>query len=211
MHQSSRFFQARRCDPAKAYAHFEEACCARDVNDIGELYRKIDSKSFEETAALVCCPYAVILRIRRLIYRQYPRWTGRRDKRGLPIYMFTLSDLTPARISAHKSSSDKLSGNADYGQTSEMAAMNVRRACVVHEHLTRFVFPLCTCMHDRSDSTPVTKQLIIADISGVSVGKVWGLRNYIREFSSILSTNYPEVLDRVLVGATKLRHADTYH
>lgn len=113
--------------------------------------------------------------------------------------MFTLSDLTQARITAHKTSSDKLSKISDYGQTYNMAGMDVRRAYVVHEHLTRFVLPLCTAMQDRPDSTPVTKQIIIADITGVSVGKIWSLRHYIREFSTTLSVNFPEVLDRVLV------------
>ena len=83
----------------------------------------------------------------------------------------------------------------------DAASPEVRCAYAVHDHLTRMVMPLCSAMVDRpSPEIPITKQLIIADISSLSYKQVWQLKSYLKGFSDLLALNYPEVLDQVLVS-----------
>ena len=67
------------------------------------------------------------------------------------------------------------------------------------------VMPLCSAMTDRpSSEIPISKQLIIADISSLGMRQVWQLKSYLKSFSDLLALNYPEVLDRVLVSSFDL-------
>lgn len=36
---------------------------------------------------------------------QYPQWVGRRDKRGLPVYVFEVKSLSSKAITAYESAS----------------------------------------------------------------------------------------------------------
>jgi hypothetical protein len=38
----------------------------------------------------------------------YPQWTGRRDKNGLPLYAFKISELTKEKINAYSKDPEKL-------------------------------------------------------------------------------------------------------
>ena len=83
----------------------------------------------------------------------------------------------------------------------DAASSQIRCAYAVHDGLTRMVMPLCSAMTDRpGPEIPVTKQLIIADISSLTLRQVWQLKSYLKGFSDLLALNYPEVLDRVLVS-----------
>lgn len=77
------------------------------------------------------------------------------------------------------------------------------RAFAVFDGLTRFVMPLCSAVTDRPDPDKVvTKTLMIADISGLGMRQLWNLKGYLQDFSRLLALNYPEILDRVLVGSS---------
>ncbi len=41
--------------------------------------------------------------------------------------------------------------------------------------------------------------LCVVDISGIGVKQVWNLRGYLQDLSKLFATNYPEILDKVLV------------
>ena len=112
---------------------------------------------------------------------QYPHWTGRRDKRGLPICFFDISYLDAHRMKGYSRSADE-----------------VRRALAVHDTLTRFVLPLCSMA---GTTTPVSSCLYIVDISAFGLKQAWSLRKYTQDISKLLATSYPEVIDRVWVRA----------
>ena len=76
-------------------------------------------------------------------------------------------------------------------------------AYAVHDNLTRLVMPLCSAISGRVDpESPITKQLIIADISSLGLRQLWRLKDYVKNFSDLLALSYPEVLDRVLVSCS---------
>lgn len=76
-----------------------------------------------------------------------------------------------------------------------------QRAAIHFDSLTRFVLPLCTAMSDRPDPTiPVTKSIYIVDASAISLKQAWDLRDFARDISWILSTCYPETIDRIIVS-----------
>lgn len=76
-----------------------------------------------------------------------------------------------------------------------------QRAAIHFDSLTRFVLPLCTAMGDRPDPTiPVTKSIYIVDASAISLKQAWDLQDFARDISWILSTCYPETIDRIIVS-----------
>lgn len=60
--------------------------------------------------------------------------------------------------------------------------------------------PLCSAVGQRKDSSvPITKQLVVADVTGLGIKKTWQLKGFILDFNRLLTLNYPDILDRVLV------------
>lgn len=166
-----------------ALEHFREAHQVRKTNRLCEFYDSIDTELFRETRVL------------------YPHWSGRRDKRGQPLCIFDISKLTSAAIAAHEKSSRTAvvpTTNIDHARAVSIPFL---RACAVHDELTRFIMPLCSAATDRPNlQFPITKQLVIADISSLGIRQLWQLKGYLEGFSKILALNYPEILDRVLVS-----------
>lgn len=59
---------------------------------------------------------------------------------------------------------------------------------------------LCSAVAQKKDpGIQITKQLVVADISGLGIKKTWQLKGFILDFNRLLTLNYPEILDRVLV------------
>lgn len=76
-----------------------------------------------------------------------------------------------------------------------------QRASVLHDYITRFVFPLCSAMKDRLEaSKPISKSVYVVDASSLGVKQAWDLRDFARDISWILSTCYPETIDRIYVS-----------
>ena len=74
------------------------------------------------------------------------------------------------------------------------------RAFGLFDSLTRFIMPLVSAVPGRPDTDrPVTKTIILADISGLTMRQLWNLKQYLLDFNKLLAINYPEILDRVLV------------
>ncbi|USP73612.1 CRAL TRIO domain [Curvularia clavata] len=159
-----RFLRARKFDVDGAYAQFAQARELHKSHNIIQGYDTIDIQDYEEAKKL------------------YPHWTGRRDKRGLPICFFDISHLDAQRMKGYSRSADE-----------------VRRALTVHDTLTRFVLPLCSMA---GATTPISSCLYIVDISTFGLKQAWSLRKYTQDISKLLATSYPEVIDRVwVVGA----------
>lgn len=76
-----------------------------------------------------------------------------------------------------------------------------QRASVLHDYITRFVFPLCSAIKDRPEtSKPISKSIYLVDASTLCLKQAWDLRDFARDISWILSTCYPETIDRIYVS-----------
>ena len=85
-------------------------------------------------------------------------------------------------------------------KTPGVVSTEVLRSFAFFDGMTRFIMPLCSAVPGRPDpEKPITKALILAEISGVGMKQIWDLRGYIQDFSKLMAINYPEILDRVLV------------
>lgn len=216
-----RFLRARKFDVEGAYAQFREASELRRANDVVSAYDGIEVEEFEEARKLVrtevagcfslpClilpCPAlsSLILRVNPdriewelrltmfLYERQYPHWTGRRDKRGLPVCIFDIAHLDSAAMAAYKKSSSP--------KGSASAPPEVLRAFAAHDSLSRFVLPLCDAVSKRNkDEADVAACLYLVDISGFKLKQAWTLKKYTQDISRLLATCYPEVIERVFV------------
>ena len=131
----------------------------------------------------------------------YPTWTGRRDKRGQPLCVLEVSRITSATLTAHEKSSRDMAVPKTDPRDSNVVHVDSLRACAVHDELTRFIMPLCSRVKEisGSESYLITKQTVIADISGLSLSQLWSLRGHLERFNKLLAISYPDILDRVLV------------
>ncbi|KAF2662437.1 CRAL/TRIO domain-containing protein [Lophiostoma macrostomum CBS 122681] len=169
---SLRFLRARKYDVEGAYAQFTEARQLHQANDIVNEYDNIDIAEFEEARNM------------------YPHWLGRTDKRGQPICFFDIACLNPNRLAdfAASTSSD-----------SKKARPALIRAFACFDLMTRFVLPMCMVRPISETVPPVSACLYVADISTLGFKQVWNLRKYVQDISKLLSTSYPEVIDRILI------------
>ena len=133
-----------------------------------------------------------------LIPLQFMAWTGRRDKRGLPICLFDMKYLT-SNLEAYIKSCDSLSTSR--ATSTGLPSAVTLRSLAVFEGMVRFVLPLCSLVRARpSPETPIFQATIIADISAVSLIQIWRIRSWFQSNSKILADAYPEILDRVIVS-----------
>jgi len=72
-----RFLRARSWQPSAAQKQFHDAEDWRRKHGVYNLYASFEPEEFEGAK------------------RFYPRWTGRRDKKGLPLYVYRLASLVP--------------------------------------------------------------------------------------------------------------------
>ncbi|OQE38504.1 hypothetical protein PENCOP_c008G01428 [Penicillium coprophilum] len=178
-----RFLVARQFDPDRALKQFQEACEFRQEKDILRLYDLVDIADFEQARQI------------------YPHWTGRRDKKGLPICMLDLERLDKDALARWDTT--RKSNRWVYSQSGKIEAPNpdmLQLASVYHDNLIRFILPLCSMMTDRPNpSLPVTNSIYVVDASNLSLKQAWKLRFFAQEISWLLSTCYPETIQRVFV------------
>ncbi|TFY83171.1 hypothetical protein EWM64_g833 [Hericium alpestre] len=142
-----RFLRARRFDPDKAQKQFATTEEWRRKQDIDRLYATFDAEEFEHAKHF------------------YPRWTGRRDKHGVPVYVFRLASL-------------------DSPMQKELNAIPVerryQRIVALWEFMSRFTLPLCGalphhCPNDTDEApsppnpTPISTVTSIIDLENVSL------------------------------------------
>ncbi|KAL2070231.1 hypothetical protein VTL71DRAFT_13257 [Oculimacula yallundae] len=177
-----RFLRARRFAVADAFQQFQDTEDWRKANQLDTLYETIDLQQYEET--------------RRL----YPQWTGRRDRRGIPVYVYEVKHLNAKTMSAYEKSAKETSSKAT---TDGKTPAKLLRLFALYENLIRFVMPLCTALTDREHPrTPITQSNNIVDISGVGLKQFWNLRGHMQDASTLATAHYPETLDRIfIIGA----------
>ncbi|CAD6580888.1 MAG: hypothetical protein TREMPRED_002862 [Tremellales sp. Tagirdzhanova-0007] len=173
-----RFLRARKFQIEPAYRQFTETEHWRQENRIDEVYETIDVGEYEET--------------RRL----YPQWTGRRDKRGMPVYLFDVARLDSKAVSAYENA--KILKGIDLDRL--QAPPKSMRLFSLYENLVRFVAPWCTSSSFRPYSeTPITQGNNIVDISGMGLKQFWDLKSHLQDSSQLATAHYPETLDNIFV------------
>ncbi|PMD30679.1 CRAL/TRIO domain-containing protein [Hyaloscypha variabilis F] len=177
-----RFLRARRFVVADALTQFTDTEKWRKANQLDQLYETIDIEHYDET--------------RRL----YPQWTGRRDRRGIPVYVYEVKHLNSKTMAAYEKSAKETNSKA---QTDGKTSPKLLRLFALYENLIRFVMPLCTALMDRDHPrTPITQSNNIVDISGVGLKQFWNLRTHMQDASTLATAHYPETLDRIfIIGA----------
>ncbi|KAI1078181.1 CRAL-TRIO domain-containing protein [Whalleya microplaca] len=177
-----RFLRARKWVVQDAYGQFSETEKFRSANQIEVLYDTIDIDSYEQSKKL------------------YPRFTGRRDKRGIPIYVYQIRHLDSHAVSQYEKSTQTTYSRA---KTDGKTPPKLLRLFALYEDLTRFVQPLSSECTDRDHAeTPITLSTNIVDISHVSLKMFWNLKGHMQAASQLATAHYPETLDRIfIIGA----------
>ncbi|KAI1177013.1 CRAL-TRIO domain-containing protein [Nemania sp. FL0916] len=177
-----RYLRARKWVPHDAYVQFAETEKFRNANEIETLYDTIDIDSYEASRKL------------------YPRFTGRRDKRGIPIYVFQIRHLDSKAVADYEKSTETTYSKA---KTDGKTPAKLLRLFALYENLTRFVQPLSSeCVDRQNPKTPITLSTNIVDISHVSLRMFWNLKSHMQAASQLATAHYPETLDRIfIIGA----------
>lgn len=129
---------------------------------------------------------------------KYPQWTGRQDRRGIPVYLFEVAHLNSKAVSAYEASTSSKNQSVQSKIPAKML-----RLFALYENLTNFVLPLCSEMPNRPfPETPVSQSSNIVDISNVGLRQFWNLKNHMQDASQLATAHYPETLDRIfIIGA----------
>lgn len=172
--------RARKFMPNEAWTQFKDTEDWRKENQLDKLYETIDIDEYEQT--------------RRL----YPQWLGRRDKRGIPLYLFEVAHLDSKAVSAYQTSTSSKSQ-----AVTNKVPVKMLRLFALYENLCSFVLPLCSTIPNRpSPETPISQSNNIVDISKVGLKQFWNLKSHMQDASMLATAHYPETLDRIfIIGA----------
>ncbi|KAJ8582366.1 CRAL/TRIO domain-containing protein [Rhizopogon salebrosus TDB-379] len=158
-----RFLRARRYDADKAEKQFSDAEAWRKQHNVDELFRTFETNEMELSKMF------------------YPRWTGRRDKAGLPVYVYRLASLdAPLRKELE----------------SVPPQRRYQRIVVLYETMMLFVLPLCSYL---SAPTSISSVTTIIDLEQVSLSAMWALRSHLQVASTMATANYPETLNTIVI------------
>ncbi|KAF8158513.1 CRAL/TRIO domain-containing protein [Crassisporium funariophilum] len=160
-----RFLRARSFNPSAAQKQFADSEEWRAKHNVKEVYRNASAEDIEHSTKF------------------YPRWTGRRDKLGLPLYVYRLASLEPIQHEL-----DAISAETRF-----------HRLIALYERMTRFTFPLCSHLPHPTSPTPISSTTTIIDLEDVSFGSMWRLRNVLQEASKLSTANYPETLHVIAI------------
>ncbi|KAF9555314.1 CRAL/TRIO domain-containing protein [Agrocybe pediades] len=160
-----RFLRARNFNPAAAQKQFADAENWRKKHNVPKLFSEINAEDLEHSRKF------------------YPRWTGRRDKLGLPLYVYRLASLEPVQQEL-----DAIPPDTRY-----------HRIIVLYEFMTRFTFPLCSHLPHSTSPIPISSTTTIIDLDSVSFGSMWKLRHHLQEASRLSTANYPETLHHIAI------------
>ncbi|KAI0754693.1 CRAL/TRIO domain-containing protein [Daedaleopsis nitida] len=165
-HPFSRFLRARRFDTQKAFKQFADCEAWRKKHNVSALHASFPVAEFESARMY------------------YPRWTGRRDKNGMPVYVYRLAALTPPLIKELNAVSPE---------------RRYQRIIVLYETLVGFVYRLCSELPRPIEPTPVCASTSIVDLADASLQLLWQLRSTLQEASALATANYPETLNAICV------------
>jgi hypothetical protein len=157
-----RFLRARSFNVQKAFEQFERSATWRQSHQVDSHYNSFPITEFESSKQF------------------YPRWNGRRDHLGRPVYIYRLASLV------HHSKE----------LMSVPEERRYQRIISLTEYLVRFVLPLCS---DLTDDKSVDCVTTIIDLEGISVTSLWTLKSHLQQSISLTSGNYPETINTICV------------
>ncbi|EEP78918.1 conserved hypothetical protein [Uncinocarpus reesii 1704] len=177
-----RYLRARKFEVKGALDQFQTTEEWRKVNQLDTLYEKFDVDSYEEAR------------------RVYPQWTGRRDRRGIPVYVFVIKHLNSKNMAAYSSGAASTATSSTHA--SSTVSPKLLRLFALYENMTRFVVPLSSSLPRPNPETPISSTTNIVDISGVGLKQFWNLKGHMQDASVLATAHYPETLDRIfIIGA----------
>ncbi|KZT59530.1 CRAL/TRIO domain-containing protein [Calocera cornea HHB12733] len=183
-----RFLKARRWEPPAALQQFLATVAWRQEHGVDKLYREeVDPEEYEQWK------------------QTYPKWTGRRDNHGNPLYVYKLAVLTSAALK-------------ELNKVPE--AVRYRRIVALYELLHNLAFPMCLSVpipppllppgeelsHAPAAPAPLPPNSIrliqnttIIDFSGTSLGSMFSFRHHLAQASGLAQANHPETLGSIFV------------
>ncbi|KIW26775.1 hypothetical protein, variant [Cladophialophora immunda] len=131
----------------------------------------------------------------------YPQWTGHRDKRGIPIYVYVIKGLDSKNVQRYQKDSqaykDSLPNHKNLATPAKLLPL-----FALYQNLLNFVLPLVSTLERPNPEVPVTNSTNIVDISGVGLTQFWNLKAHMQDASILATAHYPETLDRIfIIGA----------
>ncbi|KAF9523923.1 CRAL/TRIO domain-containing protein [Crepidotus variabilis] len=160
-----RFLRARSWNIAAAQRQFAGHEAWLKEHDVLRVLHEISPEDFLQTQ------------------KYYPRWTGRRDKLGIPIFVYRLASLEPLSKEIF----------------STPAETRYIRIAALSEHVRHFFLPLCTYLPHSSEPTPISSSISIIDLGNASFSLLWKLRSHMQEASTLTTANYPETIHTIAV------------
>ncbi|KGQ01466.1 hypothetical protein PAAG_11816 [Paracoccidioides lutzii Pb01] len=177
-----RYLRARKFNAPAAVAQFQATEEWRETNQIDELYENFDIDAYDEAR------------------KMYPQWTGRRDRRGIPIFVYVIKDLNSKNMTAYSSSIS--SGKTAATHESSTVPARLLRLFALYENKSRFVMPLCSALDRPNPESPIVNTVNIVDIEGVGLKQFWNLKGHMQDAGALATAHYPETLDRIfIIGA----------
>ncbi|KAL3492747.1 CRAL-TRIO domain-containing protein [Aspergillus germanicus] len=178
-----RFLRARRFDVNGAWGQFKDTEDWRKENAIEALYENIEVESYDAAR------------------RMYPQWTGRRDRRGIPVYVFEIKHLNSKNMAVYNATMTDPEATAETHKSSTVP-QRLLRLFALYENLLNFVMPLCSQLPRPNPETPIVTSTNIVDVSGVGLKQFWNLKGHMQDASVLATAHYPETLDRIfIIGA----------
>jgi len=179
---SRRFLRARKFDVDAAFQQFKDTEEWRKTNAIGALFENIDVGSYDEARSM------------------YPQWSGRRDRRGIPVFVYVVRHLNSKNMDEYTSKAS--SGAPAETHKSSSVPPRLLRLFALYESLLRFVIPLSSALPRPNPETPIVSTTNIIDISGMGLRQFWNLKGHMQDASVLATAHYPETLDRIfIIGA----------
>ncbi|RKF77898.1 SEC14 cytosolic factor [Golovinomyces cichoracearum] len=177
-----RFLRARRFDIPSAVEQFVVDANWRKENNLDQAYESLDTEYYAATEFL------------------YPQWTGRCDRRGIPVYVYEVKQLDSQAMAAYNEMSKKFQPKSP---TDSKLCSKFIRLCALYESMVKFTMPMCSLNPDRMfPHTPVTQCCNLVDVSGVGLKQFWNLRRHMLDASTLATAHYPETLDCIIIIGT---------
>lgn len=170
---------------------------------IVELYDHFDVELYEKARLMVSSPLTQESPPKSMVLilpflPQYPQWTGHRDRRGIPIYVFEIKGLDSKNVSKYQKESEaykkKLHLHKDLSTPAKLIPL-----FALYQNLLNFVLPFVSTLERPNPEVPVTTSTNIVDITGVGLTQFWNLKAHMQDASVLATAHYPETLDRIFV------------
>lgn len=139
-----------------------------------------------------------------LTYSQFFHWTGRRGKKGHPICFFDFDCLDKRALARWDTSRTTAYWNYSQTDTALPNPHMLQLTSVFVDSISRFVMPLCSMLPDRAgQSASISSSIYLADGSQIGLKMAWNAKSFAQEVSGLLSTSYPETIEKIFVGNDK--------